>query len=84
MIMRELYGPDDWSQAHDLAKETSEKLHKLQRLWLIEAVRYNVLPIDDRKAEQVTEIAGRLELIRGNTQMLYSGMRGPYVEPRPR
>ena len=73
----ELYAPDDWSQAHDLAKEMPEKLRELQRLFLIEAVRYNVLPIDDRKAERFNpEIAGRPELIRGNTQMLYSGMRG--------
>ena len=26
------------------------RLHELQRLWLIEAVKYNVLPIDDRTA----------------------------------
>jgi hypothetical protein len=73
----ELYGPDDWTQAHNLAKEMPEKLHELQRLFLIEAVRYNVLPIDDRKVVKFNaEIAGRPELIRGNTQMLYSGMHG--------
>jgi len=73
----ELYGPDDWTQAHNLAKQMPEKVRELQRLWLIEAVRYNVLPIDDRKTERFNaEIAGRPELIRGNTQMLYSGMRG--------
>ena len=73
----ELYGPDDWSQAHDLAKEMPEKLRELQRLFLIEAVRYNVLPLDDRKLVRFNpEIAGRPELIRGNTQMLYSGMIG--------
>jgi arylsulfatase A-like enzyme len=73
----ELYAPDDWSQAHDLAEQMPEKLRELQRLWLIEAVRYNVLPLDDRKAERFNpEIAGRPMLIRGNTQMLYSGMRG--------
>ena len=38
----------DWTQAKDLAKENPEKLHELQRLWLIEAVKYNVLPLDDR------------------------------------
>ena len=75
--MWELYGPDDWSQAHDLSKQMPEKLRELQRLFLIEAVRCNVLPIDDRKSERSNaEIAGRPELIRGNTQMLYSGMRG--------
>ena len=33
----------DWSQANDLSKQMPEKLHELQRLWLIEATRYNVL-----------------------------------------
>ena len=33
----ELYGPDDWTQAHDLAAEQPEKLAELQRLFLIEA-----------------------------------------------
>jgi arylsulfatase A-like enzyme len=73
----ELYAPDDWSQAHDLSKEMPDKLHELQRLFLIEAVKYNVLPLDDRKAERFNpEIAGRPQLIRGNTQILFSGMRG--------
>ena len=43
----------DWSQANDLSKQMPEKLHELQRLWLIEATRYNVLPIDDRVVEKV-------------------------------
>ena len=35
----ELYdGSKDWTQAKNLAKEMPEKLHELQRLWLIEAV----------------------------------------------
>jgi arylsulfatase len=73
----ELYAPDDWSQARDLSKQMPDKLHELQRLFLIEAVKYNVLPLDDRKAERFNpEIAGRPQLIRGNTQMLFSGMRG--------
>ena len=45
----ELYDTNkDWSQAHDLSKQMPDKLHELQRLWLIEATRYNVLPLDDR------------------------------------
>ena len=43
----------DWSQAHDLSKQMPDKLHELQRLWLIEATRYNVLPLDDRVAERI-------------------------------
>ena len=41
----ELYGPDDWTQAHNLVAENPEKLAELQRLWLIEAVKYNVVPL---------------------------------------
>lgn len=72
----ELYdGSNDFSQARDVAAEHPEMLAKLQRLWLIEAARYNVLPIDDRGIERATpEIAGRPTLIHGNTQILYSGM----------
>jgi arylsulfatase A-like enzyme len=71
----ELYGPDDWTQARDLAPEQPEKLAELQRLFLIEAVRYGVLPLDDRRVERfVPALAGRPELIQGNSQMLFSGM----------
>jgi arylsulfatase len=71
----ELYGPDDWSQAHDLAKEMPEKLHELQRLFLIEAVKYNVLPLDDRRIERFNpDLAGRPVLIRGKSQTLFTGM----------
>jgi hypothetical protein len=53
----------------------AEKLHELQRLWLIEAVKFNVLPLDDRQIERfVPELAGRPTLIKGNTQTLYAGM----------
>ncbi|HET6732426.1 arylsulfatase [Mycobacterium sp.] len=72
----ELYGPDDWTQANDLAAENPDKLAELQRLWLIEAVKYNVVPIDDRSFERFNpDMAGRPQLIRGTTQMLFPGMR---------
>jgi hypothetical protein len=65
----------DWSQANDLAKQMPEKLHELQRLWLIEATRYDVLPIDDRVVEKMNpDTAGRPVLIKGNTQLLFGGM----------
>jgi hypothetical protein len=49
----------------DTLQEMPEKLRELQRLFLIEAVRYNVLPVDDRMAERFNaDIAGRPELIR--------------------
>jgi arylsulfatase A-like enzyme len=72
----ELYdGSKDWSQAHDLSKQMPEKLHELQRLWLIEATRHKVLPIDDRVAEKMNpDIAGRPVLVKGKTQLLFGGM----------
>jgi arylsulfatase A-like enzyme len=72
----ELYGPDDWTQGNDLATKNPAKLAELQRLWLIEAVKYNVVPLDDRSYERINpDIAGRPQLIRGNTQLLFAGMR---------
>jgi arylsulfatase len=72
----ELYGPDDWTQSHNLAAENPAKLTELQRLWLIEAVKYNVVPLDDRGFERINpDIAGRPQLVTGNSQLLFSGMR---------
>jgi arylsulfatase A-like enzyme len=71
----ELYGPDDWTQARDLARENPQKLHELQRLFLIEATKYNVLPLDDRRVERFnSDLAGRPQLIKGTTQILFGGM----------
>ena len=72
----ELYdGSNDWTQAHDLSDEMPEKLHELQRLWLIEATKYNVIPIDDRTGERInSDLAGRPTLVHGNSQVLYGHM----------
>ncbi|MDF2561127.1 MAG: arylsulfatase [Microbacterium sp.] len=72
----ELYdGAVDYSQARDLAREQPERLRELQRLWLIEAVKYNVLPLDDRTAERLDPgMAGRPTLIRGDSQLFFPGM----------
>jgi arylsulfatase len=57
----ELYDTtSDWTQARDLASEQPEKLAELQELFLAEAERYQVLPLDDRFAERLDPlIAGR-------------------------
>ncbi|HAP74840.1 MAG TPA: arylsulfatase, partial [Acidimicrobiaceae bacterium] len=72
----ELYdGSTDFSQANNLAAEQPERLAQLQRLWLIEAAKYRVLPLDDRSGERLNpDLAGRPTLIRGNTQLFFSGM----------
>jgi arylsulfatase A-like enzyme len=72
----ELYAPDDWTQSKNIAAQNPAKLAQLQRLWLMEAVKYNVVPLDDRGFERVNpDIAGRPQLIQGNTQLLFAGMR---------
>jgi arylsulfatase len=72
----ELYDTNtDWSQPKDLAKANPQKLHELQRQWLIEAVKYNVPPLDDRFAERANpDIAGRPQLIKGTRQILFGGV----------
>lgn len=65
----------DWTQAHDLARKEAEKLRELKRLFLIEAAKYNVLPLDDRSAERADpDTAGRPLLARGSRQRLYRGL----------
>jgi len=65
----------DWTQAHDLAKENPAKLAELQRLFLIEAGKYSALPLDDRTFERFNaDMAGRPQLIKGKTQILFGGM----------
>ncbi len=73
----ELYdGAADWTQARDLAKEYPERLRELQRLFLIEATRYNVLPLDDRTFERVLPgLSGKPRLVPGNRQVLLPGCR---------
>jgi len=72
----ELYDTNtDWSQSNNLAKVNPQKLHELQRLWLIEATKYNVLPLDDRLVERTnSDLAGRPQLIKGTRQLLFGGM----------
>jgi sulfatase-like protein len=72
----ELYDTStDWSQCHDLAAEMPERLAELQALFLEEARKYNVLPLDDRRVERFNpDLAGRPTLIKGNSQLLFGGM----------
>jgi arylsulfatase len=66
----------DWSQAHDLATQMPERVAELKRLFDLEASKYNVFPLDDRKAERTNpDLAGRPLVVHGSTQLLFSGMR---------
>jgi arylsulfatase len=54
----------DWTQAHDLSAEQPGKLRELQQLFLVEAAKHNVLPLDDRMTERENpKEAGRLDLM---------------------
>ncbi|OIP71053.1 MAG: arylsulfatase [Oscillatoriales cyanobacterium CG2_30_40_61] len=72
----ELYdGSKDWTQFHDLSQEMPQKLLELQRQFLIEAVKYNVLPLDDRQTERIDPTtAGRPSLVKGDSQIFFAGM----------
>jgi arylsulfatase A-like enzyme len=71
----ELYAPEDWTQANDVAAEHPDVHHRLQQLFVLEASKYNVFPLDDRRIERFNpDIAGRPTLIRGNSQILFGKM----------
>jgi hypothetical protein len=72
----ELYDTNvDWTQSRDLAAERPDKLATLQRLFLIEAAKYNVLPLDDRSVERINpDTAGRPTLVHSTSQVLFGGM----------
>jgi arylsulfatase len=67
---------EDFSQAHDLAASHPEKLKELQDLFMTEAIKYDVLPIDDRTYERFNAaIAGRPDLMGDRTSLtVYPGM----------
>lgn len=68
----------DFSLANDLAKTNPSKLDELKDLFMEEAEKYYVLPIDDRSVERVNPaIAGRPDLMGGRTSLtLFEGMAG--------
>jgi arylsulfatase A-like enzyme len=75
----ELYHVDeDFSEANNLAAQNPAKLAELQAVFLKEAERNHVLPIDDRRSERFSPaIAGRPDIMGGRkTLTVYPGMVG--------
>src|SRR5262249_42873877 len=67
----ELYNVEnDFSEAHDLAAENPAKVKELQALFMDEAKRYEVLPLDARFAER-TDPAIRPSVTRGRNSFEY-------------
>jgi len=68
----------DFSLANDLAAKQPEKLAQMQALFMKEAQKYHVLPLDDRLFERALASAvGRPDLMAGRTSLtLAEGMAG--------
>lgn len=69
----------DFSLADDVAAKFPGKLKEMQDLFMAEAIKYRVLPIDDRIQERMNAaIAGRPDLMAGRTSLtVYDGMIDP-------
>jgi arylsulfatase len=67
---------EDFSQSNDLAASNPDKLRELQDLFIEEAIKYDVFPLDDRVYERFNaKIAGRPDLMGDRTSLtVYSGM----------
>ncbi|MEZ4412048.1 MAG: arylsulfatase [Gemmatimonadales bacterium] len=75
----ELYNVDaDFSLANNLAEQEPERLKQMQDLFMQEAAKNHVLPIDDRGVERFDAgLAGRPDLMNGRTELtVYPGMHG--------
>jgi len=68
----------DFSLTRDLAAQQPDKLKEMQALFMTEAEKYHVLPIDDRTIERMNPaLAGRPDLLGARTSLtLYEGMQG--------
>ena len=68
----------DFSLANNLAAENPDKLAQLQKVFMQEAEKYHVLPIDDRVFERLlADQVGRPDLMAGRTSLtLAEGMTG--------
>lgn len=68
----ELYNlNDDYSQANDLATANPDKLREMQDLFLLEAAKYNVFPLDNDLLVRAT--TPRPSAIAGRTAFTYTG-----------
>ena len=73
---------EDFSLANNLAAAQPEKLKELQALFMKEAEKYHVLPLDDRLLERMSaKEMGRPTVMEGrNTMILHEGMTGMGVD----
>ena len=68
----ELYNiAEDYSESNDLAAKMPDKLREMQELFLVEATKYNVFPLDNSVLPRI--IAPRPSATAGRTVFTYSG-----------
>jgi arylsulfatase len=69
---------NDFSLTKNVAAEQPAKLKEMQALFMQEAEKYHVLPIDDRTIERMNPaLAGRPDVLGDRTSLtLYEGMQG--------
>nr|WP_246252455.1 arylsulfatase [Ancylobacter pratisalsi] len=68
----ELYNLDkDWTQSNDIAKENPAKLNALQDLFLVEAAKYQVFPLDNSLASRM--VTSRPSVTAGRSSFTYRG-----------
>lgn len=72
----------DFSLSNNLASKQPERLAAMQKLFMEEAEKYHVLPIDDRVLERtIAALVGRPTLMEGRTKMeLHEGMKAMGVD----
>jgi arylsulfatase A-like enzyme len=78
----ELYDLEsDWTQAHDLAREHPDRLRALQDLFLVEAAKHQVFPLDNRVTERENPtLAGRVDLLGSRRSVTYRGGMRRFTE----
>ncbi len=79
----ELYNSnEDFSLANDLAAQNPDKLKAMQDLFMAEAEKYHVLPLDDRLLERTNaELMGRPTVMGSRNSVTYGeGMKGMGVD----
>ena len=80
----ELYDTSkDWTQAHDVAAAEPDKLRDLQQLFIMEAAKYHVFPLDDSRLQRF--ISDKPSYSPGRTEFTYTGtiMNVPFAETGP-
>ena len=62
---------DDYSQANDLAATMPDKLREMQELFVVQAAKYQVFPLDNGHLERV--LAPKPSYTAGRTEFTYAG-----------